>query len=233
MRRLFRWIFQLLALVLIVFVLTAAWLICDGLNDMGDHADVALVCAPGDQQDNKALMETRLDRVVQLYNDEKFPAIVVSGAGSRSDEAGTMGRYLKAHGVPAEAVIEDRRGDSTQDTARNLAEIMKLRHLHSVMIVTDYYHITRTKLALRHEGIAEIQNAHVGKLQKTDALPIAREIVAFYDYTFRYYLLPEAEKAKGRGQGRGRQRVKVEAEKAKEKVDQKPRLDWRSNFPGL
>lgn len=220
MRGFLRLIFQLIIAALIIFVLTGLWIICDGLSDLGEHADVALVCAPGNQQENKSLMETRLNRAIELYNDNEFPCMVVSGVTERghSDEAATMARYLETHGIPAKGIIEDHRGDNTQDTARNLAEIMKQRHFHSVMIVTDYFHITRTKLALRHEGISDIQKAHVGKLQQTDAFPIAREVVAFYVYLGRFYLLPEAEKAREEAKV-GEEKIKTEAEKAKEKVD--------------
>ena len=95
---------------------------------------------------------------------------------------------------------------------------MKSHRFQSVMVVTDYYHMTRTKLALLHEGITEIGKAHVGKLRKEDAWKIGREVVALYDYIGKIYLLPAAKKVKKEALV-GVDKAKADAEKTKEKVD--------------
>jgi hypothetical protein len=64
------------------------------------------------------------------------------------------------------------------------------------MIVTSYYHITRTKLALEHAGVRDIEQAHSGVVEKDDAFMIARETIAFYYYLGKFYLLPAAENAR-------------------------------------
>jgi uncharacterized SAM-binding protein YcdF (DUF218 family) len=164
--------------------------------------------------------EPRLDRVIQLYNEGEFPFIVVSvstDAGTR-DELPAMAKYLERHGIPSNAIFEDHGGKTTQDIARDMAKIMKSHGFQSVMVVTDYYHMTRAKLALAHEGVRKIDKAHVGALQKQDALKIAREVVALYAYLGKIYLLPAAEKLKKEAQV-GVDKAKVDAEKAKEKVD--------------
>ena len=130
-----------------------------------------------------------------------------------------MAEYLEAHGLPSSAIITYNQGEeSTQETARIVAEIMKSHQFQSVMIISDYYRITRTKLALTHEGITNIEKAHVGKLQKEDAMKIGREVVALYDYIGKIYLLPAAEKAREEAQV-GMDKAKSDAEQAKEKVD--------------
>jgi uncharacterized SAM-binding protein YcdF (DUF218 family) len=234
MRKLFNVIFQLVAAALVIFLFTAVWIVFDGLTDLGQKADVALVTDMNG-----------LDRAIKLYNEDEFPFIIVSGSmvrlttvvndgtlrltgSSTDDEAADMAKYLESHGVPSSAIIEDHLGENTVETADNVAEIMKTtrdvaeivksHRFQSVMVVTDYYCVTLTKLALHHEGVPEIQKAHVGKLRKADAWKIGREVVALYAYIGKFYLLPEVEKLKKEALA-GLDRVKADAEKAREKVD--------------
>ena len=194
-------------------------IIFDGLNDQGQKADVALVT--GHAQVVPGKPNPLLDRVVDLYNAGDFSFIILSGStgGSAGDEPAAMAEYLERHGIPPGVVIRGRKGgESTQETASRVAEIMKLRQFKSVMIVADYYHITRTRLVLSHEGIAEVERAHVGRLQKEDAVKIAREVVALYVYVGKTYLLPAAEKVKKEAEV-GIDKVDADAVQAKDKVN--------------
>jgi uncharacterized SAM-binding protein YcdF (DUF218 family) len=220
MGRFLKLIFKLLAVALLIFLLTVVWVVLDGQIDLGAKADVALVTGHGES--SLGASEPRLDRAIQLYNDGEFPFIVVSMSMDlpAQDGSAAMAKYLESHGIPSNAIIEDHREKNTQDTARDMAEIMKSHRFHSVMVVTDYYKMTRMKLALHHDGVTEIEKAHVGNLQKQDAWEINREVVALYDYIGKFYLLPAAEKLKKEAQV-GIDKFKANAEKAKEKVDKK------------
>jgi uncharacterized SAM-binding protein YcdF (DUF218 family) len=209
MRRLFKIIFQLVAVAFLCFVGTAAWIVFSGLSDSGEKADVALVT------DLRGA-----DRAIKLYKEGAFPFIIVCGSTGQGseNEVAAVGKYLESNGVPASAIIEDRRDENTLEAARHVAAIMKTRQFESVMIVADYYRITRAQLALDHEGVAEIDKAHVGKLQKEDALKIGREVVALYAFIGKVYLLPAAEKAKDEAKV-GMDKASSDAEKAKDSVD--------------
>jgi uncharacterized SAM-binding protein YcdF (DUF218 family) len=219
MRRLFSLVFKLLVAALVIFLLTAVWIVLDGLSDAGQKADVALVTGYPESPRGHAA-EPRMDRVIQLYNDGEFPFIVVSGPTDPGgyDQPDAMAKYLESGGIPASAIIEENRGEDTQDAAHDMAGIMKSHQFQSVMLVTDYYRMTRARLALTHEGVADIQKVHVGKLRKEDAWKIGREVVALYDYIGKTYLLPAAEKAREEAQA-GMDKAKTDVKKAKEKVD--------------
>jgi len=223
-RRFFILIFQLIVVAFLICFLTAIWIVFDGMSDLGEHADVALVTGHSDLEQSapEPAVQDRLDRAIELYKEGQFPVIVVSGATRASgyDEAAIMAKYLEAHDVPVSAIIQDNQGDNTQDTAHDLAVIMKVQNFRSVMIVSHYYLITRMKLALRHEGITEIQKVHVGKLQNSDAYNVAREVVAFYAYIGKYYIIPTAEKIKEEAEV-AMGKAKVDAAKAKETVNKK------------
>jgi vancomycin permeability regulator SanA len=216
-RGLFRLIFRLITLAVLILIGTAVYMVYDGLNDRIDKpADCAVV--PGGavlrNGSPSPVLRERLDRTVELYQAGKFPLIIVSGATKLDgyDEPAAMSNYLVEHQVPVSAIVEDKNGAHTADTGEDVAGIMRERDLHSAMIVTNYYHITRTKLALQHAGIKDIEQAHVGVVQKEDAFMLAREVLAFYDYLFKFYLQPAAEKARIEAQ--------AAAEKARQDADQ-------------
>jgi vancomycin permeability regulator SanA len=198
-RGFFRLVFQLLMLAILAVIGTGVWLVYDGLSDKGEHADCAVVLGHAVKADGQpgVILRQRLDRAVELFRDGKVPLVIVSGAShlNSHDEATSMARYLEEHQVPAPNIIEDHGGFNTDGTAHGVAEIMRKLHLTSVMIVSHYYHITRTKLALRHEGITDIEQAHVGAVRQEDAFNVAREVVGIYYYLFKYYLKPAADKA--------------------------------------
>ena len=218
MRRLINFFLQLVVLALVVFLFTAAWIVFDGLIDAGGKADVALVTGRVDAAPGMA--DAKLDRVIELYNGGEFPYIIVSGSrrGTAKNDPAEMAKYLESHGISSDAIIEDLHGETTVATSREVAEIMKSHQFQSVMLVTDYYRMTRTKLVLSHDGVQQIEKAHVGKFQKEDVWDIGREVVALYDYIGRVYLMPAALKAKEEAQS-GIDKAKVDAETAKEKVD--------------
>jgi vancomycin permeability regulator SanA len=205
MKRLFSFIFQLIAAAILVFIGTAAWIIFDGVSDTGDKADVALFSGHTGEA-----IDAQLDHVVKLYKDGVVPAVIVTepAVPDSQELATTATKYLEAHGVPSSAILEDRDYIDTWDMAHKAANTMKIYHYASVMLVTDYYRITRLKIALNHEGVGEIHKSHLGQAQVGDVVAIGREVVALYDYVGRTFLLPAAEKI--------RQEAKVGADKAKE-----------------
>jgi vancomycin permeability regulator SanA len=226
--RLFKLILQLAVFALVVGGLTAAWMIYDGLTDSGDRADIGVVPGTTVGADGALgpTLQTRLDGAITLYNQGHFPLIFVSGATKPGgyDEAGGMAKYLLDHQVPAGAIVVDHHGDTTEATAKNVARYLKFKDLHSVMIVTHYYHMTRMKLALAQADITEISQSHVGSLQKEDAYNIAREVAAYYYYLGRYYLLPKAKDLEADAQEEApkmQEEMQQDAAKAKQAVDDK------------
>jgi len=227
-RRILKLTLQLAVFVLIVGAFTAAWLIYDGLNDLGDRADLAVVPGMALTADGVPgpTLRTRLDGVGKAYFQGHFPLIFVSGAkrGAGYDEAEGMTKYLVGLGVPPNAIVKDPHGENTSATASDLARYMKRRDLHSVIVVTHYYHISRMKFALSAAGITDIGTIHVGTPQTGDFHNIVREVVAYYYYLGRFYLLPQAKQLEENVQEEApkvQQEIKDDAAKAKQSVDDK------------
>jgi vancomycin permeability regulator SanA len=193
-RRLFRLLLQLFVLGAVLIFASALWILTDGLFDQGDEADVGLVSGSGIRSDGVPApnLRDRLDGAVKLYQDGKFPLIIVSGP-TRSDgfsEAKTMAEYLVAHQVPAAAIIQDSGGDDNAAVARGVAKIMQGRNIHSVMIVSYYYCITRLQLALKQTNILTVRHSHVGNVRQDDGIPLLHEVFATYHDIVMLILMP-------------------------------------------
>jgi vancomycin permeability regulator SanA len=193
--RVIQFIYRGVWFAIFTFLLTAGVIVADGLRNSGEHADLAIV--PGHAEiesgDPWVNVQARLDKAIELYQANKFSTILVSGAEKTTDyyEAGAMVQYLEGKGIPSSAIIGDEGGPDTQEMAIRWAAKIKEHNFTSVMLVTNYYQITRLKVALwQQPSGASIAQAHVGGLQAADALDIAREDVAFYRYLGKHYLGP-------------------------------------------
>jgi uncharacterized SAM-binding protein YcdF (DUF218 family) len=51
-----------------------------------------------------------------------------------------------------------------------------------VTVVTQYFHVPRTRLALRRQGVADIRSAHAAYFELRDLYAIAREVAALPAY---------------------------------------------------
>lgn len=219
MRRLLKFVFQLVAVAIVFFLLTAATIVVDGQTDRGDKAEAALVTSHAHPGEGKT--DPLLDRVIELYKAGKVSTVMVVGTTWREmgdENAGTMVKYLVAHGIPESAILESNEGGNTEETTRVAAQMIQSHSFESVMIVADYYDITRLKLGLKHEGVVNIENDHIGGLRKEDAVPIGRSVVTLYGYVGRVYLMPAAETVQKEAKI-GMDKASADAEHAKEKVD--------------
>ncbi|HWB58939.1 MAG TPA: YdcF family protein [Chthoniobacteraceae bacterium] len=179
----------LVAAMALVFLTGTGALVWSGLHDDIQKADVALVLGNTVLSDGtpSARLKARLDRTLELYRDGDFPLVVVSGGiGKESfDEAAVMKRYLVANGIPAEQIIADNQGVTTYASAKNLRRILDERKLTSVLVVSQYFHIPRSRLALKKVGIEPVHSAHAQFFEARDVYSIARELVGYLDYAVR------------------------------------------------
>ena len=216
MRRLFSFLIKLVVSALCFVAITVALIIFDGLNDVGDSADVALVVGRDDGGSN----DEQLERVAKLYKNGEFRQVIVSTASSYPsfDSQAGMTKYLEEHHVPSSAIIEDSGAADSAEMAHDVSELMKAHEFSSVMIVSDYYRMSRIKFALLHAGVSNIAKTHAGSAQLDDAWPIAREVGALYAYFYHTFILPTAEKVKQEAATEA-DKASAEAQKAKQSVD--------------
>lgn len=168
------------------FIIHTVFIVTDGLNDELKTVDVAVVLGNKVELDGypSDRLKARLDKSAQLYNEGYFNYIIVSGGIGKEgfDEAKVMKNYLINKGIAEDIIIEDHNGYNSYMTAKNSKLIMDDLNVESVMIITQYYHITRTKLAFKKVGYENVYSAHAEIFELRDIYSILREFPAYYKY---------------------------------------------------
>jgi len=179
-----RFLKGIILFILIWFVVHEVTIVADGLTDELEKADVGVVLGNKVELDGQPSLrlQSRLDKAVELYNGKYFDLIIVSGGlGVEGfDEAKVMKEYLIKAGIPEDKIIEDNNGNNTEMTARNAKSIMENLGFDSAMIITQYYHVTRTKLVMKEAGINDVYSAHARFFELRDIYSLTREFAAYY-----------------------------------------------------
>lgn len=174
------------AVMIAAILLAAAALVLQGMNDEIHEADVAVVLGNTVNPDGtpSRRLAARLDMTLELYQRGVFKNVVVSGGMGREgfDEAAVMKDYLARRGVKQDQIIVDSFGLTTAATARNVAAITKEHHWSSVLVISQYFHIPRCRLALSRAGIEHVYSARARFFELRDFYSILREIFGYVAY---------------------------------------------------
>lgn len=97
----------------------------------------------------------RLDTTVALWEHTQISRIILSGNGSAQagNEPSVMRRYLRAHGVPDSAMIDDPHG---YDTAASCRRARMTYGATEVLVVTQDFHLDRAIALCRVAGLDAI-----------------------------------------------------------------------------
>lgn len=179
-------------LILTILFLTAATvIIADGLRDELHPVDVGIVlgnqvCRDGSLSDR---LKARLDRWLGLYRGGYLKTLIVSGGTGKNgvDEALVMQRYLVGQGIPKDRVYVDSGGSNTYLIARNSSRIMRRHGMRSAMVITQYFHVSRSRLALRRFGVSPVYGAHARFFEWRDFYSTGREVAGYIAYSLRSY----------------------------------------------
>jgi vancomycin permeability regulator SanA len=171
---------------IVLFVAAAGLIAISGLRDDIHPADVAVVLGNEVRADGTPhpRLAARLDAALALYDSGVVKNVIVSGGIGKSgfDEAAVMKSYLAGRGIPADRIVADSLGVTTAATATNTAAILRQRRWSSVVVVSQYFHIPRCRLAMRREGITPVYSAHARYFEWRDLYSTAREVVGYPAY---------------------------------------------------
>jgi len=125
--------------------------------DEAQPADAIIVLGAAEYRGRPSpVLEGRLNHALILYLKGMAPRVITTG-GAGGDPVfteGSVGRsYLSQHGVPPEAIVVEREGESTAQSVAAVAEIMRRMNLRSAIVVSDGYHIFRVKKMLESSGL--------------------------------------------------------------------------------
>jgi len=124
--------------------------------DEAQPADIILVLGAAEYKGRPSpVLRARLDHALDLYT-RKLASRVITTGGSGGEPVfteGGVGRdYLMSHGVPSESIVVENEGETTVQSTDLAAEILHRMGLHSVIVVSDGYHIYRVKRILQKRG---------------------------------------------------------------------------------
>jgi vancomycin permeability regulator SanA len=185
-----KWLKWFLGLCLAWFGIHAVYVTWEGLHSYPGKADIAIVLGNTVYADSSLSpwLKGRVDKALELYRQGRVPDIMVSGGkGEYGVEEGTaMQRYLLGKGIPAEHIIVDNAGHNTYLTARNFLALDSVRHFHSAIVVTSFYHITRSRYIVRKLGFKHVYGVSSDAFFWQDGYGLFRDFIAFYKYVLFY-----------------------------------------------
>lgn len=180
------WLAGMFAILLLAPMLFALGILTDGLVDDVRHSDVGVIFGSQVDRDGQpsARLRARLDRGLALYHDGSITHLLVSGGIGQEgyDEATVMRNYLNAHGIPLDRILVDHHGDTTDATAGNAARMMRSRGMRRAIVVTQFFHVPRARMALASRGMQTPGSAHAFFLELRDVYSMFREEAALVTY---------------------------------------------------
>ncbi|MNK73713.1 hypothetical protein D3C87_932110 [compost metagenome] len=184
-----KWAVRALAVLAAAVLLAAAALAATGLMAGAREADVAIVLGNTVQPngDPSPRLAARLDRAYDCYAASQCRVLFVSGGvdPAGADEAAAMRGYLQRRGVPADRIVTDSAGIDTWATARHASAYMREHGYTRALAVTQYFHVPRTMLALKRQGVADVGGGYPRYFELRDIYSVFRELPAMALYIFR------------------------------------------------
>jgi len=172
------------------FFVSALMIVVDGLRDDIGQSDAIVILGNKVDLDGtpSKRLQARLDGGYEIYKNGVAPLVIVTGGFGKEgyDEAVVMKEYLVKKGVPEESIIVDSEGVNTTASAKNSRNIFRESGSDSVIVVSSYYHISRTRLAFKRAGFTSVFSSHgILRFEMRDLYSIPREVIGFYYYLIR------------------------------------------------
>lgn len=170
--------------LLLWFVVHSIYIITDGWNDDGQKADLAVILGNKVNEDGtlSIRLEKRLESGINLYKTHRIHKILVSGGLGKEGfyEGDKMKEFLLSKGIPDSLIIVDNLGNNTRATVENTLQLKDKLHFRSIIIVSQYFHVTRTKKLFKDKGFSEASSVSPHYFEWRDLYSILREFPAYY-----------------------------------------------------
>ena len=151
----------------VVLAAVLAWLasvalvLVAGVRPQLRTADAVLVLGAAQYNGRPSpVFKARLDYGIELYRRGLARRMVFTGgvgAGDTLSEGEVARRYAIAQGVPAVAILTERRGISSAESMGSAAALMRAHGLQRALIVSDRFHMLRLELLARRAGIRPLR----------------------------------------------------------------------------
>ncbi|QNK79047.1 YdcF family protein [Winogradskyella sp. PAMC22761] len=178
----------ILILISLWFVIHEVSIIIDGLINEPVKSEYGIIFGNTVNTDGtlSKRLKARTDKGLELYRNSDVKKLFVSGGLGKEGfyEAQIMANYLINNGVLKSDVIIDDHGTNTLLTALNFKKLNS--NVKSVVVITQYYHISRAKLALNKVGFKQVSGASPKYFEIRDIYSLFREFFGYYKYLIVY-----------------------------------------------
>lgn len=172
------------SIIILWFVIHSLYITFDGLSDNGKSADLAVILGNKVNKDGtlSTRLEKRLESGIDLYKNHRIKKILVSGGFGKEGfyEGDKMKEYLVENGIPDSLIIVDNHGDNTRATVINTLQLKPKFKFNSIIIVSQYFHVTRTKKLFEDQGFENVSSVSPNYFELRDIYAIVREFPAYY-----------------------------------------------------
>lgn len=182
LRRTLRYSF-LFALTIIIS--TLGYILADGLTNTKTPCELGVVLGSKVHPSGRPsiTLQKRLEQATLIYKQKLVPKLMVSGGLGKEghDEAIVMRNLLIKAGIPRRDIIVDSQGNDTRLTAKHAHQ----QAPQSVIVISNYYHISRAKLACQQAGIPVVHGSAAKHFHISHLWSVPREVVGWWAYLFR------------------------------------------------
>ncbi len=180
-----------LMILAIWFFLHTIIIIIDGLSNSNGNCDLAVVLGNKVEKNGQpsTRLKSRLDKAFEIFKKGGTKYLLMSGGVGKEgfDEAKVMKNYLVKKGINKKKIFVDSKGNNSYMTAKNTKKLLNKNLFKNVMIISHYYHISRTKLAFKKVGIDNVFHHHANiDIELREPFSIFREFVGYYVYLAKY-----------------------------------------------
>ena len=143
-------------LVAFYFVWTSFRILAQASGDPPHTADAIVVFGAAEYSGRPSpVLRKRLDQGYELFQRGLAPVVITTGGfggDPQFSEGGVGHDYLLRKGIPEVNLIAETQGSDTAQSADRVAVILRTNNMHSVIAVSDAYHIFRVKQLMEAEG---------------------------------------------------------------------------------
>ncbi|HEV8122925.1 MAG TPA: YdcF family protein [Gemmatimonadales bacterium] len=143
----------LLVGVALAYVVSFLIVVVVSRRDQRQKADAIVVLGAAQYNGHPSpVLKARLDHGITLYKAGLAPLLMVTGgtaSGDTESEAMVSRRYVLSNGIPDSVIIVRPEGRSTDASMEAVGLWLKQRDLHSVLLVSDPFHMCRLRFEAR------------------------------------------------------------------------------------
>jgi vancomycin permeability regulator SanA len=179
---------RIVKIALIAFIIWllahSVYTVVDGLSNNGKKADIAVILGSKVNEDGtlSERLKKRLECGLDLYINKRVKKIIVSGGLGKEGfyEGDKMKEFLIQNNVPDSLIFVDNYGNNTVATVENTIKLKDSLKYQSLIVVSQYFHLTRTKMLFNKRGFKNVSGASPNYFEIRDLYSILREFVAYY-----------------------------------------------------